>query len=152
MPAERAASSRKNRAAGDVFIITLPSGPGAARDVLSALGDFLTAAASCDDMRSTIDIVLAEALNNVIEHAYPDGTGPIYLRAQLSTSRLEVLIRDRGIPLPDHLILPDEAGGPDPADLPEGGFGWHLIRTLADGLGHARLARWNELKVVFNLP
>ena len=43
---------------------------------------------------------------------------------------------------------PAQAGDPpDPADLPEGGFGWHLIRSLRTALPIALRGRrigWNS--------
>lgn len=132
----------------DVFVTTLRSGPLAAREALASLAAFLAPARLTADTASTVQIVVAEALNNVIEHAYGPEGGPIYLRARLLDKRLEVLIRDTGQPLPQHLFR-DGPEAPNPADLPEGGFGWHLIRTLADRLDHNRLAQWNELRIVF---
>lgn len=137
------------RRVGDVFLTHLHSDPLAARAALEALSMFLAPARLCQDLTSTIQIVVAEALNNVVEHAYGPGGGPIYLRAGLSDACLEVLIRDRGAPLPEHLLFEPCGHGPDPIDLPEGGFGWHLIRRLADTLDHNRMAHWNEMKLVF---
>lgn len=133
----------------DVFVTILRSGPLAAREALAGLAVFLAPARLSSDRTSTVQIVLAEVLNNVVEHAYGPEGGPIYLRAKLLDERLEVLIRDKGQPMPEHLFADPAASGPDPADLPEGGFGWHLIRTLADTLDHNRLAQWNELRIVF---
>ena len=121
------------------------------REALETLLDYLGPLELPADQINTIELVLAEVLNNVNEHAYAGQDGPIYLRATLESGQLKVIIRDRGTPLPPDLILADDPDGFDPKDLPEGGFGWHLIRTLASELTHNRLARWNELKLVFAL-
>lgn len=137
---------------GGAFIINFAARPAKVREALETLIHYLHPLGLSDDQRSTIELVLAEALNNVSEHAYAPGEeGPIYLRAIVDRGALTVVIRDRGTPLPPDLILSDGQDGFDPQDLPEGGFGWHLIRSLASELDHNRLARWNELKVVFSL-
>lgn len=137
---------------GGAFIVNFRASPFNVREALETLLDYLSPLGLPQERCDTIQLVLAEALNNVTEHAYPDSDGgPIYLRAIVEEAQLSVVIRDRGMPLPPNLILSDAAETFDPADLPEGGFGWHLIRNLASALDHNRLARWNELKIVFRL-
>lgn len=137
---------------GGALIVNFRASAIKVREALSMLLDYLAPLGLPQDRIDTIQLVLAEVLNNVTEHAYPDGDGgPIYLRAIVENAQLSVIVRDRGVPLPPSLILWDGKDGFDPSDLPEGGFGWHLIRSLASGLDHNRLARWNELKVVFAL-
>lgn len=137
---------------GGALIVNFHATPLNVREALGTLLTYLAPLGLPPDQRDTIQLVLAEALNNVTEHAYPAGAGgPIYLRALAECAELTVIIRDRGVPLPAELILSEGKAGRDPADLPEGGFGWHLIRSLASALDHNRLARWNELKVVFSL-
>ena len=92
-----------------------------------------------DEGRGIAEIVLAEVLNNVVEHAYGALSGEI--RVVLSRNDSEILcqIRDQGRPMPTGLPAPGQskplvAG----EDLPEGGFGWFLIRTLAHDLSYAR--------------
>lgn len=136
---------------GGAFIINFDANPGKVRDALETLIDYVQPLHLSEDLVATIQIVLAEVLNNVCEHAYAGQGGPVYLRALVEADRLAVIIRDRGVPLPPNLILADDPDGFDPDNLPEGGFGWHLIRTLATELSHDRLARWNEMKIVFSL-
>ena len=38
------------------------------------------------------------------------------------------------------------------ADLPEGGFGWGLIRTLSSGLSYRRMSERNRLAFRIPLP
>ncbi len=133
------------------FIINFHATPLKVRDALETLIDYLGPLNLLQEHLDTIEIVLAETLNNVTEHAYDGDGGPIYMRAIVVDGTLSVVIRDRGKPLPPSLILADDPDGFDPESLPEGGFGWHLIRNLASELTHNRLARWNELRVVFSL-
>src|SRR6056297_985004 len=77
-----------------------------------------------DDVQS-LEIVLAEGLNNVVEHAYRGFDGAsIAVRLRLDRTRITVLIADEGHRLPRRLDRAADAAapvGPDPADLPEGG-------------------------------
>ena len=51
--------------------------------------------------RSTAELVLAEVLNNVAEHAYGDGQGPVahHARARLAAG-FQCLIVDQGAAMP----------------------------------------------------
>ena len=100
------------------------------------------------DDRGTAEIVLAEVLNNVVEHAYAAGTGPILLTLRLGDGWLHCLVEDEGVAMPGG--EPPAGHAPDPADLPEGGFGWHLIRVLCQGLRYERQDGMNRLS--FSLP
>jgi serine/threonine-protein kinase RsbW len=78
-------------------------------------------------------------LNNIVEHAYARHQGDIVVTLQLSASELVCRIVDTGLPMPEG-VLP--AGKLKPMladeDLPEGGFGWFLIRTLSRDLEYRR--------------
>lgn len=98
--------------------------------------------------RGTAEIVLAEVLNNIVEHAYASSTGDIRLILSLGPGNLVCRIEDEGRPMPGGTL---PAGTlPDPSDLPEGGFGWHLIRVLSQGLTYDRVGGVNRLS--FMLP
>jgi serine/threonine-protein kinase RsbW len=99
-----------------------------------------------DDVRGNVEIVLAEVLNNVVEHAYRDAPGPICICIDHIDPVVEVSVFDQGAPMPGgHL----PAGHPTPIeeveDLPEGGFGWFLIRTLTQDLRYERAGEVNRL-------
>lgn len=121
--------------------------------VRAALGDAqraMQAAGLSPGDRGTAEIVLAEALNNVVEHAYGDAGGEIWLHLDRGMARLSCRIEDRGASMPA-LTLP-EGRLPESCarDLPEGGFGWHLIRTLSRNLAYDRLDGRNCLS--FDVP
>lgn len=122
--------------------MTFRSGHLAVRDalarVLSELGPLDLVAADLE----TIELVLAEALNNVVEHAYPGNVpgGPVDICCRTATDGLHVRIIDTGRAMPGGQ-LPDGklADLPrDLADLPEGGFGWHMIFNLAQDVRYRR--------------
>ena len=105
------------------------------------------------DRLATIELVLAEALNNVAEHAYAGAApGPVTLTARHDGDRLCIVLRDIGRPLPG--LVPPKHTPPDlnvpTEDLPEGGFGWCLIRDLTDHVDYARHGAENRLTLEFS--
>ena len=59
-----------------------------------------------DSLRQNTEIVLAEVLNNIVEHAYGDRSGDITLALDLQPQGLLCQINDKGAPMPD-LALPE---------------------------------------------
>lgn len=125
--------------------------------VRAALGDLrarLAAQGLSEEGCGGVELALAEALNNIVEHAYPAGhPGEIRLSVTMTRGRLCCRLRDRGAPLPG-LAVPARPR-PDPAvaraALPEGGFGWYLIRDLTDALSYVRQDDENILTLEFAL-
>ncbi len=102
----------------------------------------------------TLEIVLAEALNNIVEHAYPEDTsGDITLTVRLRSTSVMVEIQDNGRPMPqgrapigNHPMT--EFDNQDA--MPEGGYGWFMIRELVRDLVYDRHDGNNFL--LFRLP
>lgn len=109
------------------------------------------------DLRHRAQIALAEACNNIVEHAYDpasDVSDPaITLDVAVDRGGLQVTLRDRGGPMPDGRLpgpdLPPIDPG-DPLGLPEGGFGWPLLRSMTRALSLSRRNNQNILR--FRLP
>lgn len=102
-----------------------------------------------------VELALAEAVNNVTEHAYlGQGEGTITVTGRLENSRLVLRISDHGLPMPDGKLPQPRAVDLDVAteDLPEGGFGWGLIHALTSSVRYDRRAQRNTLSMVFALP
>lgn len=103
--------------------------------------------------RGAAELVLAEVLNNIAEHAYSDQVGPVTVSVRDGALGLDCLVVDQGMPMPGG-TLPDgsqsDRTGLALADLPEGGFGWHLILRLTRDLAYTRIAGTNRLS--FLLP
>lgn len=118
-------------------------------DVLDALLTALAdtgAAPRVDD----VQIVVAEALNNIVEHAYSDQAfGAVSVKLVLTDSDLRIDLVDWGAPFPNHAM--PEGPAPAPEALSEGGYGWFLIRTLASTTAYGRLANANRLSLGFRL-
>lgn len=96
----------------------------------------------------TLELVLAEALNNIAEHAYAGrAPGPVTLTLQRANDALDCVIEDGGAALPGG-TLPAGRMQPvadRPADLAEGGWGWALIRALAQDIDYRREGGRNRL-------
>lgn len=95
----------------------------------------------------TVELVLAEAMNNVVEHAYRDSAGVIELRIANCAEGLYCEVLDDGVGM--HGLPAGEEPQSDPPpmmdDMPEGGFGWFLIRSLARDLRYSRENGRNRL-------
>ncbi|MEO0486542.1 MAG: ATP-binding protein [Pseudomonadota bacterium] len=98
--------------------------------------------------RGTVELVLAEVLNNVAEHAYEEsGEGRIELDMAYTASGIEIALLDFGKPMPDGqtpLGMPANLNV-EVDDLPEGGFGWFLIGELAKDMTYERRGDANHL-------
>lgn len=129
--------------------LTLPGNAMAVRTALkSVLGQLSESGLSESDCGIT-ELVLAEVLNNVVEHAYSAGDpGPIELDIRQTGSILACRITDHGHPMPSEQ-LPTVSQGDlscDPQDLPEGGWGWLIIHELAEDVLYTRRNGRNLLK------
>jgi len=120
------------------------------RSLRQMLGQAPLAGLSAEDL-GMAELVLAEVLNNVAEHAYSDGGGTVSVSLERDQAGIRCQIVDQGRAMPGGTLpqglLP---GGPGTAleDLPEGGFGWHLIRSLCADLAYARVDGQNRLGFV----
>ncbi|NSX53385.1 ATP-binding protein [Parasulfitobacter algicola] len=96
---------------------------------------------------STVEIVLAEVLNNIVEHAYAVEEGWIELQFGKVSNGIEFDIYDEGVPMPDGKPPIPELSSLDVAtdDLPEGGFGWFMIHDLTKELTYRRENNKNHL-------
>ncbi len=82
-----------------------------------------------------LNLALAEGFTNAVRHAHhalpPETTIDIDLT--LWVDRLEIRIWDQGKP-----FNPDALEEPKPGTLQEGGYGWFLLRRLADRVVYER--------------
>ncbi len=125
----------------------------AVRTLLAEMRAELQTAGLHPDRCGTVEIALAEALNNIVEHAYAGTPGEITFDMALGAQGLRIDLRDNGAPLPGPGIPindpPVSQGHRD--TLPEGGFGWFLIRTLTRDLHYQRTAQENHLTLCFDV-
>ncbi|MEM7213451.1 MAG: ATP-binding protein, partial [Pseudomonadota bacterium] len=94
-----------------------------------------TRARNNSDSIDTLRLCIAEALNNIVEHAYEGAEGrPIFADVRFKSDSYEVMLIDEGKPMPGGKVPSGEMDfdGEGLDDLPEGGFGWMLIHTQMD--------------------
>ena len=106
------------------------------------------------DTSDMLRLCLAEALNNIVEHAYLGAEGkPIFADVQFLPDRLEVLLIDEGHPMPKGQVPEgnSEIDFDDLENLPEGGFGWMLIRSQMDLVEYERREGCNVLRLCKDL-
>ncbi|MEM9968258.1 MAG: ATP-binding protein [Pseudomonadota bacterium] len=133
------------------FEITLDGSAIAVRQALAEVLEALTPLELGIEERSVVELVLAEVLNNVVEHAYDAANQErgICLRCNQRADGLHLHVIDAGHRMSDQML---PFAKPPPitdnlADLPEGGFGWFLIRDLAKDICYAREAGKNHLRL-----
>ncbi|MEX0338485.1 MAG: ATP-binding protein [Arenibacterium sp.] len=131
-----------------------PATPSGARDGVVGLVSRLAEEGLSAESLGAVEIVLAEVVNNIVEHAYSDHqTGDVKVQYCLTSNALDLRVLDDGDGLPDNALpegqLPSLEVAKD--DLPEGGFGWSLIRTLASDVQYERKGGQNRLALRFDL-
>lgn len=124
------------------------------QEVRQALTDLRTrfAGAVDADALGRLELVLAEVMNNVAEHAAAPGRGSgcMHLCIVMQDGGLSCAITDDGGKLPADCLRPRSLPALDPLDLPEGGFGWFLIQGLTQSLCYYREDHRNCL--AFTVP
>jgi anti-sigma regulatory factor (Ser/Thr protein kinase) len=98
-----------------------PTGVPRARGVARAFAGSL-APALAPQSTEALALVVSELATNALRH----GGGHYTLRFSASADEVHVAVSDRN-PAPPRVRAPDLDGG-------TGGFGWHMIRRLADGV------------------
>lgn len=124
------------------------------RGALAEIMMRLRALGVTDEQAGAVEIVLAEAVNNIVEHAFQNvDPGMALIRARLSGNTLQVFLVDEGAEFPGAELPEGKPTNIDTAldNLPEGGFGWFMIRTLTRNVRYRRWRARNHLRLVFAL-
>lgn len=143
-----------------MFHRVLNAHPFTVRDTLNDIRQRFLSEVS-DDTLGRLELVLAEVMNNVAEHAplvhgseagAPDDARlpVIHLCIVRHNAGLACALTDDGASLPDECVLPRSLPEMIPHDLPEGGFGWFLIQDLTQALCYYRENHRNYL--AFSIP
>jgi len=131
------------------FAISLVGAESAVRSGLAKTMACLEPLSLSEDDASTVELVLAEALNNVVEHALAatDGQTEIEIRGKHTATGLHLSIIDQGVSMPKGQTPTGTAPDVDVPleDIPEGGFGWFMIHTLAQEVHYRRIDDKNHL-------
>ncbi len=97
-----------------------------------------------------LKLALVEGFTNAVRHAHyqlPPET-EIDLELTLQDNRVRVCIWDRGAPFD-----PETMDEPEPGTLRQGGYGWFLLRRLADRVAYQRCGdAGNCLSIEKELP
>ncbi|WP_425099916.1 ATP-binding protein [Tropicibacter sp. S64] len=140
---------------GNALNYVLRSRPDAVRETLMRVrSDMLGLGVGPEDF-GLCEIVLAEALNNIVEHAYSEAAdGEIRLSLSVDARTLVARIEDFGLGMPGGGLPEGGLGSLDVAvnDLPEGGFGWFMIHSMTDTLCYRRKNGVNILDFTIPFP
>ncbi len=112
-------SSRPNH--GPSVRLELESRPETLTLVRGMLGGVAESLTIDPELLDDLKTAVSEACNNVVLHAYPDGSGPLDVELYLGADRMEVVVRDAGTGL-------DET----PLDDRFQGVGMPVIRALTE--------------------
>lgn len=137
---------------GVIVSQTFPSDVRWVRRIVQQTTEELTGRGVDQEAVGSVEIVLAEALNNIVEHAYDEKTaGEIKLVIKQRPTGLLFEISDKGTPMPNGRAPlgnhPMSEFNNDP--MPEGGYGWFLIRELVRDLIYDR--RDDENFLIFRM-
>ena len=117
------------------------------RAVLSQLINSPITAGLSESRLRDLELVLAEALNNVAEHAYAHMPGgEVRVSVTRQADHLGIAIRDHGVPMP---VQRPQIPAPGDNGTSEGGRGWLLINALCRRVSYERLAGTNRLTLEF---
>lgn len=88
-----------------------------------------------NDQFDQLNLALAEGFTNAVRHAHADlpPATPIEIELVLRPQQIEIFIFDQGKPFD-----PNGLTEPQPGVLREGGYGWFLLRRLADQVTYDR--------------
>lgn len=100
--------------------------------------------------RGTVELVVAEVLNNIVEHAHgrTETDGVIEIVCVQAADGLHLAVTDTGMEMPGGRIPTgrDLPAGDSLDGLPEGGFGWYMINRLAKDVRYSRRDGVNRLE------
>lgn len=133
-----------------VLMLSLDGDMPAVRRALTLAKDWLDTSQIEGEWRDRVMIVLAEVLNNVVEHAYAGrASGRIDMTVRADPRNVMLDIADNGAPMPGNAPPAYRCPGVEaPREaLPEGGFGWNLIHDLAREIDYQRTENVNRLRL-----
>lgn len=120
----------------------------AVRDALGNMKQHLLGFDIGEDDSAVFELIAAEVLNNIVEHAYADRTdGRISLWCCQESDGLHLKFEDEGVAMPGNSVPGSKKTNTavDLYDLPEGGFGWSMIHELTKDLTYRRDGSRNVL-------
>jgi serine/threonine-protein kinase RsbW len=155
-PEQEQSAMQAERLDDSIFVISceMDSTPADVTATLSGVNDLLKAQGVAVPEDSSWELVVAEVLNNIVEHAYQDQPGGrILMKLSFSPDALRAEFTDFGLSIPNGTPPDGVPANIDVSrdDLPEGGFGWFLIRSLAEDLSYRNDDAGNHLTLTVRL-
>ncbi len=90
-----------------------------------------------------IELMTGEACTNSIRHATHLNSGELILRLIIKVNHFEIIVMDQN---PEFDF--NQSGQPDFSEIPESGYGIHIIKSLADKVAYSRTSCWNKLHII----
>ena len=129
---------------------TIKSNFSAIREASNLLKNYCTQCQISSELGGLLEIILVEALNNAVEHAYQLEDGhDIHVAIVDSDDQIVLNIRDFGHSAP-YTLHSEQKALPDEGFLPEGGWGLPLIQSLADNINYTSQKNDNLLTLTKN--
>lgn len=88
--------AQRQDGAPDDFAMRIPAEVEELQSIRQALGTWLEGQGATPEIRAEVALAVHEAAANVVEHAYPRGSGELIVRASHDNGRLVVIVEDEG--------------------------------------------------------
>lgn len=115
-----------------VFRKSMKNYKGLVPNLLDEISQWLIRKDVQKDKITNVQIVFAEVLNNIIEHGFAgENSGIIDVEIEVSGDTIVIQVNDNGMKYtPPEVTQTPLQDNCDIDSLPEGGFGWFLIREI----------------------
>lgn len=126
--------------------LSLDAQPDAVRGALGSITNWMNGRALAHE---TAELVLAEILNNLVEHATNPNAAVINLRLREDPDSIYCEVLDQGASFSPLSVKKSAQSYHDVPvdDLPEGGFGLFLVQTLAESISYQSENGQNRLSL-----
>ena len=136
---------------GFVFRSRLQTSQEPVSTLLNEIAHWMAQIGALDNKITNVQIVLAEVLNNVIEHGFEsENSGTVEIEIKVFDDSLVIQVSDNGMEFtPPNITQTPLQDITDIDGLPEGGFGWFLIHEITSSFEFYRMDNKNYLTLVF---
>ena len=130
--------------------ITIDSNFSAIREASELLQEYCAQCQISPELSGHLELIMVEALNNAIEHAYQGEDGhKVDIELIDEPQKTVISITDYGQSAPS-LLHSQKKELPEEEFLPEGGWGLPLIQALADSIDYSSNSKNNLLILTKN--
>lgn len=133
------------------FSLSLTNNQHMVPDLLMKIRQWMVGIGVPQNKITNIQIVVAEALNNIIEHGFSiENFGTIDIQIEVDDDSTVVELMDNGKKFtPPNISKTPLIDSTDFENLPEGGFGWFLITEITSSFELQRHLNMNKLILRF---